>query len=203
MKVAGSMEKVALFPLRIFLLPGSYARLFIFEERYQQLIHDCESGMEGFGIAYSGADNRGNLGSWVELHKIENRYPTGEMDIVVHSTAIYRLNKFNFRMDNKLYPGGEVEFLASGSPMVAGEALQVAFRAYLLHSGTASEELLSRDDLDVYEIAGELGLSNFEKLELAGLADPASRCQYLINYLRYLEFLERQEQRVFKDIYLN
>lgn len=199
----GERKEAALFPLNMFLLPGSYTRLFIFEDRYKQLIADCEEGMPGFGIAYGGKENKANLASWVSLDSVENRYPGGEMDVVVHCTALCRVESINAQMGGKKYPGGFVEIFDEDLLPFADSNLKSAFRSFIIEQNRDTDGLLLSDDIDLYTIANSLGVSEADKLELAQLPNAKAQNQYLINYLRYLKLLEKQEKSVYKDIYLN
>jgi len=199
----GEKRQAALFPLNMFLLPGGFARLFIFEDRYKQLINDCEEGLPGFGIAYGGKENKNNLASWVNLDRIENRYPGGEMDVVVQCTALCRVEKITAHMEGKKYPGGLVEIFTEDDLPRANPDLRAAFRAFMIEHNRDTEGLLLQDEIDLFTIANALGVTEADKLELAQLKNQRAQNHYLINYLRYLKLLEKQEKSVFKDIYLN
>jgi Lon protease-like protein len=56
-----------LFPLRIFLFPGEQTTLHIFEPRYLQLVTECLSNNEYFGIPYQGKTTLSELGSLVKV----------------------------------------------------------------------------------------------------------------------------------------
>ena len=56
-----------LFPLRIFLFPGEQTTLHIFEPRYLQLVTECLSSGEYFGIPYQGKTTLSELGSLVKV----------------------------------------------------------------------------------------------------------------------------------------
>ena len=53
-----------LFPLRIFLFPGEQTTLHIFEPRYLQLVTECLSSGEYFGIPYQGKTTLSELGAF-------------------------------------------------------------------------------------------------------------------------------------------
>ena len=59
-----------LFPLRIFLFPGEQTTLHIFEPRYLQLVTECLSSGEYFGIPYQGKTTLSELGSLVKVVQI-------------------------------------------------------------------------------------------------------------------------------------
>lgn len=196
-------ENIALFPLNVFLLPGDYTQLYIFEERYKQLISDCTNSGKQFGIAFTHKRNQQNLGSLVEVAEILKVYPSGEMDILIRATSLFRLDKFNFQKEGKLYPGGDVHYLENIKNTPASAELQVAFKEFLLKGAEINTELLARNDLGLFDIANELGMTDDDKLEFAEIVNSEERDQYLIQYLRYLQLLELQQNSVYHNIFLN
>lgn len=203
-KMNHQTKNIALFPLDIFLLPGDYTQLYIFEPRYKQLIRECDQDqMSTFGIACLNSFNTANFGSLVELQEVVRHYPGGEMDILVKATAVFELHDFNIQKEGKLYPEGEISIVPEITNETASLELQADFRIHLLKYNSLNTHLLSDEQVGIFDIANELGMNEQEKLELAGLHSNSYRDRYLINYLRYLEFLEKQESSVQNDIYLN
>jgi Lon protease-like protein len=47
------MKNHPLFPMNFFLLPGEFTQLYIFEDRYKQLVKECFKEGGTFGIPYS------------------------------------------------------------------------------------------------------------------------------------------------------
>ncbi len=107
--MAPNIDDIAIFPLDFFLLPGETVRLHIFEDRYKQLIQDCEDGyLPGFGIMFKSPLNKRSFGSYVEVDEILERYPEGELDIMIKAVSIFCLQEFESRKEGKLYPGGRI-----------------------------------------------------------------------------------------------
>jgi hypothetical protein len=196
-------EEIALFPLGLFLLPGDYTQLHIFEERYKQLISDCEATGMGFGISFTNKLNSDNFGCLVEITEVLKRYPNGELDVLVKATSIFKLQQFFYQKQNRLYPGGLVSHIDSLRNYRASDNLLLAFRQYVSTSNNPNSEFLTKENLGTFDIANELYMSDLEKLELINLIGYNQIDQYLINYIRYLELLQVQEKSVYKNIYLN
>ncbi|MGB0177389.1 MAG: LON peptidase substrate-binding domain-containing protein [Owenweeksia sp.] len=194
---------IALFPLNIFLLPGDYAQLYIFEDKYKQLVKDSITGRMNFGIAFSNRMNDKNLGTLVEISEVIKKHPGGEMDIMVHALSIFQLEKFYFQKEGKLYPEGKIREFGLIQNYKAGSGLLREFRNYLMTNHLYNSELLSKQNIGLFDVANEMFMSDHEKMDLVYLNDQEKMEQYLRNYIRYLELLQEQEKYVYQNIYLN
>ena len=81
------MELIPLFPLSIVVFPGQPVPLHIFEERYKEMIADCESAPSGeygpFGISLASEGKKvESIGCTVVIDEIGQKYPDGSFDIV-------------------------------------------------------------------------------------------------------------------------
>lgn len=90
-------------------MPGEKCALHIFEERYRSLIAQSIEESRPFGLPCNHVLNTSNSGSLVEVSKVVKRYPGGESDIEVRCVGLFRLDRFFYRMEDELYPGGAVE----------------------------------------------------------------------------------------------
>lgn len=202
--MSAKSKEIAIFPLNIFLLPGECIELHIFEERYKQLINDCLEGDPHFGIVFSHEDNTGNLGSLVKLEEIVNRYPDGEMDILVRSVSVFKMEEYFAQFAEKLYPGGVVKQLFRSDNFRPGPLLTDEVNKYLLRFSAFPINLFDgEEDFNLFDIANELNMDDSDKLTLIMSEKPEKMEKFLKNYLRYLNLLQDQEKSVFKDIYLN
>lgn len=197
------MREYPLFPLNIFLLPGDFTQLYIFEERYKQLINESWESGESFGLPFSNKLNARNFGTAVKVHEIVKRHDNGEMEIIVQAVGNFRLDKFHYQKNGKLYPCGDVSFFMHDNEAQASEELLLRFRGHLLKSQNIDAELIALEKPNLFEIAGVLSLNDVEKMEFLALGDSLKMERYLINYLRYLELLQEQEAHVYQNFYLN
>lgn len=197
-------KEIAIFPLNVFLLPGECIELHIFEERYRQLIKDCLEQDFLFGIVFSHQENNDNFGSIVKLEEVIKNYPGGEMDILVRSVSLFKLEEFHLQINEKLYPGGTVSPLLKNQNFAPGPILTDDVNKYLLEYGTFPMEVFNREDgITLFDIAAELNMSDADKLELIKLRHADKMENFLKNYLRYLKLLQDQEKSVYQNIYLN
>lgn len=197
------MKEIALFPLNIFLLPGDYTQLHIFEERYRQLLHGVREEGFAFGIPYTSRLNTRNYGCLVELEEVVKDYPGGEMDIIVRAVGIFKLEKFYYQKPGFLYPGGLVTILDLPQNAALSPQLQQEFSDYLRRAELEGDELLQKADLSLFEVANALQLNELERMEFLGLQDQQRMENFLRNYIRFLNLLLDQEKHVYQNIYLN
>jgi len=197
------MRDYPLFPLNLFLLPGDFTQLYIFEERYKQLINECWEKGESFGLPFSNKLNARNYGTAVKVHEIVKRHDNGEMEIIVQAVGNFRLDKFHYQKEGKLYPCGEVSFFDVDLGLKSSPELLNQFKAHLLNSKNLDAELLALEEPGLFEIASVLNLNDVEKMEFLGIGEADKMEHYLINYLRYLELLQEQENHVYQNFYLN
>jgi ATP-dependent Lon protease len=137
-------DNLPLFPLPLVVLPGELKPLHIFEERYRELLRDCEAraaagGSGAFGILFVHAKGMAEIGTAVTVRKILKAYPDGRRDILVEGEARFRLRRL---VSQKTYDQGEVEW-RSETPEDWDDAL--ANRVFVLHRrllrATLDEEL--------------------------------------------------------------
>lgn len=197
------MRELALFPLNVFLLPGDYTQLYIFEERYKQLVRQCLATKTEFGIPFSNKLNGKNYGSLAQIVEVVKEYPQGEMDIVIKGTGLFKLEQFFYQIDNKLYPGGRITDLELPTTATASNKLETGFRQYLVKHEIYNSDLLEQPTIGLFEIANAIKMSDVERLDLVSLGSAKAIDAFLINYLHYLELLHQQEDKVFENIYLN
>ena len=128
-----------LFPLRIFLFPGEQTTLHIFEPKYLQLITDCINNEDLFGIPYQGKTTLSELGSLVEIVQILKKYENGELDILIECADNFKINHFENKNENKLYPCGTVVPLLKNE-FCPSEELKESASNYLTQLLDNSEE---------------------------------------------------------------
>ncbi|HEX2933823.1 MAG TPA: LON peptidase substrate-binding domain-containing protein, partial [Bacteroidales bacterium] len=79
----GKEQEIPFFPLGIVISPGEKIPLRIFEPRYIELITHIEQSGEHFAIPYMHQEEVTSLGSIVKLTNIVDKYPNGEMTILI------------------------------------------------------------------------------------------------------------------------
>jgi Lon protease-like protein len=195
--------QIALFPLQVFLLPGETATLHIFEERYRQLLEDCQNVSIGFGIPYTSNGFITEFGCVVELKRIIKRHPNGSSDIEIEAVDVFKVDQFYMRMGEKLYPGGDVILLNYTDYPPVSENLMRALEIYVKHIDPTKFPELLLTDLNAFDVARILNIGEEEKIKLAKAGTQEKRERLLMENIRFLEAVGKQSNSVKGDIFLN
>ncbi|HMP98372.1 MAG TPA: LON peptidase substrate-binding domain-containing protein [Cyclobacteriaceae bacterium] len=189
---------IPVFPLSILPIPGELVPLHIFEPRYKQLLEEVERKDISFGIYYSNNNNSGKVGSIVKLESVIKKYPGGESDIIVKCTDMFTLLHFFKKLDDKLYPGGVVDYWNINTVAQANDKLTEAFKQYMHFRNIAEPQ----QEPGIYEIANELSLDFTEKMKFIYLTEERKQ-RYLLNQIEYNMKIISQEQKSKDIFYLN
>ena len=122
-----SSEVFPLFPLSIFPVPGQQTGLHIFEARYRLLFEQLESmELVEFGIPFSLNGKLSGYGSVSRLIACGEKDENGHRDVMIQSTDLFRLKRFDPNESNPLhpYPTGSIERIRDWNEwQVQGSAL--------------------------------------------------------------------------------
>jgi Lon protease-like protein len=189
--------EIPLFPLSVVLFPHMPLPLHIFEERYRQMMRDCEDEGTSFGVVAirEGVEAMGPatphpVGTLAQLRKVE-RLEDGRYNLLVVGASRFRIVGVS---THRPYLVGEVEYLQDGDG--GGEAnaelchqVGVAFRGYagtlrqLAGQEAASIELPDDPELLSYLVAATLQVEIARKqelLEMDGAGDRLRGCLALL-----------------------
>ncbi len=175
--------RLPLFPLKSIFFPGETVPLYIFEERYKELIKDCRKEAITFGMPVY-FNNQIAYGTEVQLVEVVNTYDGGEMDVVCIGRQVFKINTFENPMDGKLYPGGEVEFL---------EGINDADQTLKANILTKIKELyelmdvpftpIPVDKFNMYILIHKIGLSFEQEYELLQMPRESDRLNFIKSHL--------------------
>lgn len=175
--------RLALFPLQNVVFPGEKLPLHIFEERYKQLIKDCEDTGITFGIPVY-LNNRLEYGTEVELSIVAKSYPSGAKDVICKGLRVFKIKEFDHHEKGKIYAGGDVEFLEDiDNP----EEEQISQLIDLITELYVHLEVpppnIDRETFRSYTLAHKIGLSLQQEYTLLKQKSEKERLSYLINHL--------------------
>ncbi len=197
-RMSRHLEEMALFPLNTVLFPHASLSLHIFEERYKQMIRDCERDDRPFGVVLiregdevGGVADPYLVGTAVRIVR-NYTYPDGALDIQVLGERRFRIRELD---DSMPYLRGRVE------PILEADFLEEASQLPLVHEARAQFEMLihrlfSREDFNVevvfpsdpvalsFTIANLLPIGNLEKQRLLETTDTLERMESLIPILQ-------------------
>lgn len=188
---------IPMFPMNLVLLPGETTKIYIFEDRYRQMVDDCLDNEASFGIPYTEKGKIQRFGCEVKINRILKTYENGGMDILVEGTNLFQILEFSEVLRPKLYGAGLVEFINVNQKILLNN-LQDATVNYF---STVQNKIIDYDTvarLNIYSVASALQLTNPEKYKL--ISSPNQQ-MCLLNMLNFILHIINTEQRL-KDRFI-
>ena len=194
---------IPLFPLAIVVYPGQKVPLYIFEERYKEMIADCDPEGSGefspFGISLFDEGEVADVGCTAVVSEIAKRQADGSMHIVAAGRQRYRTLEV---IEDKPYLQARVELVedtgGSGDPTLAKEAGN-AYRELLTMAAPGAAEEVGADAA-AFEIAVNCGLDLKQKQRVLEMLSEGERLRYLYDHfeevLPKLRLRLEQQRRV-------
>ncbi len=189
------MKKLPLFPLNIVTFPGEDVNLHVFEPRYKQLVNDCLENQDPFGIP-SYVHNKIELGTEVEIVQVSKTYEDGRMDIKTKATRVFRVIDYWNPWDEKLYAGGEIEYIdATSTECDLGKLLRMKelvaqLFAWLQEVNTPNVATAK----SVFDFGHKIGFKLEEEYQLLKMSSENERLDFTIQHLEsLLPALERAQ----------
>ena len=195
--------RLALFPLQTVVFPGEKIPLHIFEDRYKQLISDCEISGKTFGMAVY-LNKRLEYGTEVELEHVVQSYESGAKDVICKGLRTFRIRDFKNQENGKFYAGGDVEFLQNldDGDEVQKKQLFDLIRELYIHLEVPGPKLVFRD-FQSFTLAHKIGLSLQQEYTLLKLPSEKQRQAFLINHLTITIPIVQEMNRTRNVIELN
>ena len=197
------IQTLAMFPLEMVVFPQEKLALHIFEDRYQQLIADCEHEDITFGIsAY--IDKKMRYGTQVRLSRVVNRYDTGASDIVCEGMRVFKIHNFKSKLNDRLYAGADIEFLPNRDDATSAQRhrffrlVNELYKALDVAMPPTEPELLTS-----YSFAHKVGLSLQQELKLIQITSEAERFTFINGHLSVTVPLINQINRTKELIQMN
>ena len=197
------ISRLALFPLQSIVYPGENLPLHIFEERYKQLLQDCETSGITFGIPVY-VDNQLDYGTEMELVKVVRVYDNGAKDVICKGLRVFRIKEFEHHQSGKYYPGGNVEFLNDkddASETLKNQLLELIYELYV-HLEVPRPKI-DKASFRSYTLAHKMGLSLEQEYSLLKLTSEKTRQEFLINHLLITIPIVQEMNRTKQTIELN
>jgi Lon protease-like protein len=189
---------IPMFPLNMVLFPGETTKLYIFENRYKQLVEDCLENDASFGIPYIDKGKVQKYGCEVKISRVLKTYENGGLDILVESTGLFRLLEYSEVLKPKLYGAGLIEYLNAGQKVLMNN-LQDATVNYF---STVQNKLVDYEtvsNLSVYSVASALQLTSAEKFRLISSSNQQMHLWNLLNFIIHIINTEQQLKDRFID----
>lgn len=186
-----------MFPLNMVLLPGETTKLYIFEDRYKELIDDCIKNNASFGIPYTEKGKVKNYGCEVKINRILKTYDNGNMEVLVEAANVFRLLNFSEVLNPKLYGAGLIEHLNTKQKISLNTLQDVTVNYF----ASVQNKLVDYDTvskLTVYNVASALQLTYPEKYRLIS---SQNQQVHLLNLLNFIIHIISQESKL-KDRFI-
>lgn len=195
---------VPLFPLELFLLPGEFYQLHIFEPRYKQLVKDVLNDNREFGIPFFHITNGRNLGCWVEIIDVYNENELGECDIAIRCKSLMIVKSFMQKIsDDIIYPGGEINVWNNEWNQPISEGLHAIFQDYLGNNNMANSRWMNKKNPGLVDVFTMFNPNAQDKLSFITIKEVKQRESFVHSYMQYYLLLDEQESKQYHNIYLN
>jgi hypothetical protein len=187
-----------LFPLSLVVFPGEQLRLHIFEERYRQLAKECLDEKKTFGIPTVIDQTVASIATEVEIVALDKHYGSGEMDITTQGLRRFNVETFYRVSTDKLYPGGEIEFLSDqldGSPSLQQEIFQLLEQ---LHEALGIQKNVAEtpEEVQAYLIGHHIGLTLKQEYQLLALNTEIDRLTFIKQHLNSILPVVQETERM-------
>lgn len=172
-----------LFPLDVVLFPGTPLPLHIFEPRYKEMIGECLTQKQLFGIVRAVEQGLAEIGCTAEIITVTKEYSDGRLDIVTEGRKRFEL----LRVDQeRSFLRGEILFLDDEPDMAAKSDTDRAVQLHgeILSLAGALQDLSVADPATLsFYLASSLPLDLDFKQKLLGLRSESQRISLLVQYL--------------------
>ena len=179
------MPELGLFPLGIVLLPTEQIPLHIFEPRYRELIGQCLTSGEEFGLVLADED-RGlaEIGTRARVTEVLEQFDDGRLNVVVQGGERFRLLELTEGRDYQTAEVEPVEDLDDpASPDEVARTLALFDRLLEL-----TGEIVERPEPDAeqvsFEVAARFELAPELKQGLLSLVSERERIEMLVEVLQ-------------------
>ena len=194
------------FPLPVVVFPSEEIRLHIYEERYKQMIADCDKKNIPFVILPFIHNQVQDRGSLMILTEIRKKYEDGRMDIIATCSQCCQLKKFYLEFPKKLYSGVEIElneeFSESDSASQYQE-LKTAFQELCSLNSVQPYHAVVWDQFVSYKIAHYVGFNLEEEYALFCIDEESKRIEKLIDQIHHLIQQTKQRQDWIQRLNMN
>ncbi|HYK43941.1 MAG TPA: LON peptidase substrate-binding domain-containing protein [Parafilimonas sp.] len=196
---------IPIFPLELVVYPGEKVNLHIFEERYKQLIAECNKDKKLFGIPAVIKNKISETGTLVAIEDIVKQYDDGRLDITTKGVSVFRILEVIDSIPAKLYSGAIVKHLSADENGTSKHVQKVIDAIRELHVLLHVKKDFNKPDAELksFDIAHHAGLSLEEEYELLNLLREDQRVEYLRRHLKKIIPLVAGVENLKKRIQLN
>ncbi|MBL7921332.1 MAG: LON peptidase substrate-binding domain-containing protein [Bacteroidia bacterium] len=188
---------IPMFPLNMVLLPGETSKIYIYEERYKQLITECLANDASFGIPYFEKGKVKDYGCEVKIKRILKTFSNGDIEILIEGTNLFHLIEFSEVLTPKLYGAGLIEYMPINQKIILNN-LQDAVVNYFGSVQSKFVDYETVSNLSVFNVASSLQLTNTEKYQLIS---HRNQQLFLLNQIKFIVHIINTEHQI-KDRFI-
>ncbi|MBI5325658.1 MAG: LON peptidase substrate-binding domain-containing protein [Ignavibacteriae bacterium] len=184
-----TLNKFAVFPLKIVLFPESIIPLHIFEDKYKKMVNNFVENQLTFGINLSMTGKNFDVGCEAGRIEIIKRYDDDRLDILVYGGRRYLIH--NLIESEYGYFTGTPDFFEDDSNLYDGIILMKCLKTYndivhLLNNETIKEINLTdfKTSKPSFYLAQKTGLTAIQKQHILELKSENDRLNNILNHLQ-------------------
>lgn len=189
------MPELGLFPLPLVLVPTERIPLHIFEPRYVELIEECISTGDDFGLVLATGDGAVHeIGTRASVQQVLDTQDDGQMDVIVEGGARFRLHELT---SGRSFTTGEVQAVVDDDDPPSESDVFRALELFAeLADTTESDVDLPDADSELldFELAARVDFGAEPKQELLSSTSPRERMRRLVELLEVALEAVRIEQ---------
>ncbi|MBK9283286.1 MAG: LON peptidase substrate-binding domain-containing protein [Sphingobacteriaceae bacterium] len=192
-----SQLTLPMLPLSIVLLPGETTKLYIYEERYKELVKDCLSNLASFAVTYVEKGEVMDYGCEVKIKRVLKTYSNGEMDVLIEGTNLFKLVDYTPVLSPKLYGAATITYLNIDQKIQLNNLQDVVVNYF----GSVQNQFIDYDTvagLTVYNVASSLQLTHPEKYHLIS---SSNQQLHLLNIIKFINHIINTEHQI-KDRFI-
>ena len=179
-------DLLPLFPLPLVLFPETPLPLHIFEPRYKEMIGECFSRKQPFGVLQATDDGFARAGCTAEILEVTKKYEDGRMDIVTLGQKRFDVTHVD---QQRAFLRGEVSYFedAPGEPPSEQREQALALQRELIAmSGEEAKELPEEHPQLSFQLAAAVPLPLDFKQTLLVMRSEPERLSALVAYYKAL-----------------
>jgi hypothetical protein len=177
--------QLPLFPLQLVVFPNEKLNLHIFEARYKQLIHECETNSTSFGVPPFIGKKMMGFGTELKLLSIEKVYPSGELDVKTLGVGLFEINEVHNPFPEKLYIGADVQridYVQNGNYLQSEKIIEYVETLYQMLA-IPKDPPTDSATFSTYDVAHHIGLTLEQEFELLKLLNEQDRQDFVLQHL--------------------
>ncbi len=175
-----------IFPLDLVLFPATPLPLHIFEPRYKEMIGECLSSHEPFGVVRAKDQALAEIGCTAEVLEVVKKYEDGRMDIMAEGRRRFRILEVN---EERSFLRAEVTYLDDEASAASGEQRRKLLEVHKELLALVGAQLTGEDADDpqlAYHLVAGLPLDLDFKQALLGMRSEAERVKAVRDYYEVL-----------------